>query len=162
MRRALLVLCLAACRSSQSVETQPQPQPLPQQATATATVAVTAPPTSSVRPVPADVCEPTIACGHWSKCRWLEFDHAEPAYDVYRVVGSDAGGYGSHYWRMHQCWPEDAGPKGCARYCDAGGGACVDGLTADGVCTVSGPPTPSPYACEVHGRECVTLPAKSP
>lgn len=147
MRRAILVLTLVACRS-QPAETQVQPQSLPQ-ATATATTASASP------KAPARVCEPTVSCGMWSKCTWLEFDHADAGYDVFRIAGSDAGGYGSHYWRMHHCWPEDAGPKSCSLYCDATG-ACVDGFTADGVCTVSGPPRPSPYVCEVHGTDCVT------
>jgi hypothetical protein len=100
-------------------------------------------------------------CGIWAKCRWLEFDHADAGYDVFHVAGSDAGGYGSEFWRMHQCWPQDAGPSGCAIYCDASG-ACVDGFGANSVCTVSGPPRPSPYVCEVHGTECVTKPVKTP
>src|SRR5438874_9103138 len=101
MRRALLFV-LVACRS-QPAETH-APQPLPQ-ATATATA------TASAAPSPVRICEPTIACGMWSRCQWLELDHAEPTYDVFRIAGSDAGGYGSHYWRVHQCWPDDAGPK---------------------------------------------------
>jgi hypothetical protein len=152
MRRFVLSVIVVACHS-QPAETQ-QPQPLPQ-ATAAATATATTP------TKPTRICEPTISCGFWSKCQWLEFDHADAGYDVFRIAGSDAGGYGSEYWRMHQCWPQDAGPKGCAIYCDAAG-TCVDGFGANSVCTASGPPRPSPYVCEVRGTECVTLPAKSP
>ena len=153
MRRFAFFL-LAACRS-QSAETQ-APQPLPQatvQATTTTTTTVPPPP-------PPRICEPTVTCGMWSRCEWLELDHAESGYDVFRVAGSDAGGYGSHFWRVHHCWPEDAGPKGCALYCDAKG-ACVDGFTADAVCTASAAPRPSPWVCEVRGADCVSI-AKGP
>ena len=167
MRRIAFASLLIACHSQSTLETKQDSLPATASATATttATIAptpmVTAPPTSTIRPVPPPTCEPTISCGRWSKCRWLEFDHAERDYDVFHVVGSDAGGYGSHYWRVHQCFQEAVGPNQCARYCDAAG-KCVDGLTADGACTASGPPTPSPYVCEIRGTECVTKPVKSP
>ena len=138
MRRAAF-LFVVSCHSQPNTETRAQPQPLPApQGTA-----------------PLRVCEPTISCGAWSPCRWLELDGADAGHEVFRVVGSDAGGYGSRYWRSHQCWPTDGGKNQCALYCDATG-ACVDGFTADGVCTVSHPPTPSPYVCEVRGADCVT------
>ena len=114
---------------------------------------------SAAPSAPKRVCEPTIACGRWSRCEWLELDHVEAGgRAVYRVEGSDAGGWGSHFWRMHDCYPEDAGPSGCSLYC-ATKGSCVDAFQPDGVCTVSGPPTPSPWVCEVHGEECATRPA---
>jgi len=155
MRRVLLFL--VACHSQPvETQTQPQPQALPQAtASTTPAVSIPAPPTATIRPIPGPICEPTVTCGRWSRCRWLEFDHAERDYDVFRAVGSDAGGYGSHYWRVHQCWQEAVGPTSCARYCDAAG-RCDDGLTADAICTVSSPPKPSPYVCEVHGKDCVT------
>lgn len=148
MRRALYGLVLVACHS-QPAETQAQAQALPQQPSV---VATTASPTAKA---PARVCEPTVTCGMWSKCQWLEFDNADAGYDVFRIAGSDAGGWGSHYWRTHQCWPADAGPKGCAIYCDAAG-ACFDGFTPDSPCTASAAPRPSPWVCEVRGGECVT------
>jgi len=157
MRRSLFAIASIACHS-QSVETQAQPQPLPQATATTATATATA---TAKAPTPTRICEPTISCGFWSKCQWLEFDHADAGYDVFRVAGSDAGGWGSQYWRIHDCYPQDAGPKGCSLYCDSSG-ACTDGFMANGVCTVSGPPRPSPYTCEVHGTECVTKPVKSP
>lgn len=148
MHRALLTVFLFACRSHPA-DTH-APRPLPEtQVTATATATATAP------TAPPRVCEPTVTCGAWSRCQWLEFDHAEPRYDVFHIAGADGGGYGSHYWRSHQCWPDDAGPKLCSIYCDAKGD-CADGFTADAVCTVSHPPRPSPYVCEVHGADCVT------
>ncbi len=147
MRRIVFVFVMA-CRS-QSAETQ-APQILPQtQATAAVSVAPSA---------PARVCEPTVSCGAWSPCKWLVFDHADAGYDVFRAEGVDAGRYGSHYWRMHQCWPVDAGPKSCALYCDAAG-ACVDAFTGDSVCTVTHAPQPSPFVCEIHGADCVTAAA---
>jgi len=152
MRRSLYVLVLVACRS-QPAETRAQPLPQPI-VTATATATATA-------RTPARVCEPTVTCGMWSKCQWLEFENADAGYDVFRIAGSDAGGWGSHYWRVHQCWPEDAGKKSCAIYCDATG-ACFDGFTPDSPCTASAAPRPAPYLCEVHGAECVTVPAKAP
>ena len=156
MLRALRVVfvssALAACHS-QPDSAVTAPAPLPSAPASAATAVVDA---SASRTPPKRLCEPTIACGRWSRCRWLELDHVEPdGREVYRVAGSDAGGYGSHYSRAHECWPLDAGPKGCSLYCDAKG-ACVDGLMADGICTVSGPPVPSPWVCEIRGEECVT------
>ncbi|HEY1955983.1 MAG TPA: hypothetical protein VGH28_10220 [Polyangiaceae bacterium] len=149
--RVLLVVfaALAACSRPDTTATTPRPLPLPlPSATATAAASVPAP--------VKRVCEPTIACGRWSRCTWLDLDHVEPTgIEVYRVEGSDAGGYGSRFWRIHDCWPGDAGPRGCSRYCDATG-ACADGLRSDGICTVSGPPTPSPWVCEIRGDACTT------
>ena len=151
MRRALVLLSFAlACRSrpdATTVETLP---------TATVAAPNTGTLVPSARPSGVTrVCEPTIACGMWSACEWLELDHVEDAgYEVFRVAGSDAGGYGSHFWRWHHCWPADAGLDHCAMYCV--GGSCVDGMEADGVCTASAPPRPSPYVCEVRGADCVT------
>jgi hypothetical protein len=156
--RYLFFLFIVACRSSGTGDTQ-APQPLPQ--TIDAAIA-TATPVASVTATPAHICEPTVTCGGWSRCKWLEFDNADAGYDVFRVEGADGGPrYGSHFWRAKQCWPEDAGLKNCAIYCDATG-ACVDAMTSDSVCTVTHPPRPSPYLCEVHGADCVTVNAKSP
>jgi hypothetical protein len=155
VRHLFFTIFVVACRSSGTGDTQ-APQPLPQATDASIAVA-TATATASAKPVPTHVCEPTVTCGGWSRCRWLEFDNADAGYDVFHVEGADGGPrYGSHFWRMKQCWPEDAGLKNCAIYCDATG-ACVDAFTADAVCTVTHAPRPSPYLCEVHGTDCVTV-----
>ena len=143
MRRWALVAVLvaASCRSR------------PESATADPRAVAAAP---SATPGKPRICEPTVTCGVWSPCAWLELDHVEPAgYEVFHVAGSDAGGFGSHFWRMHQCWPADAGRDGCALYCDASG-TCLDAMTSDGACTATAPPRPSPYVCEVRGAECTT------
>lgn len=137
MRRVLLLVFFSIACRSQPDPGAATPVPLP---TASA-------PTKRV-------CEPTVTCGMWSKCAWLELDHVEPTHEVYRLAG---GTPSAHYSRVHQCWPEDAGRNGCSLYCDLKG-ACVDGLASDEPCTGAATPRPSPYVCEVRGAECVTEP----
>jgi hypothetical protein len=142
MRQLLVLVLVVGCRSQ--VDLAPAPS------------------SNVVASPPKRIFEPTIACGIWSPCVWLELDHLEQTYEVYRIAGSDAGRPGSHFWRAHDCYPFDAGPEHCSRYCNASG-ACVDGLVSDDICTHSRPPSPAPFACEVRDGACVAqVPAPRP
>jgi hypothetical protein len=143
----LLVLATLACTRPQPIDSatpDPSTKPLP---APTPTPSPT--PAKPSEPVLGHICEPTVRCGVWSGCVWLE----KLAGDRYRASGGSEKGV--VFVRRHECW------KGsCAVFCTGadGGAPCVDGLhPEDETCTGAAVPAPNSKRCSLGDGICGSL-----
>ena len=146
---AFLLVFVACSRvtSPDAVSSDPSTKPLPS----------SPPPAPSPPPVVVAerVCEPTIRCGFWTGCVYLE----RVDKDRFRALGGSEKG--QIFVRRHHCSPPDAGPSGCALYCSGldAGPPCVDGLSPEHeVCDESAPPRPAKATrCLIGAGICGSL-----
>ena len=150
---ASIGLALACTRPIPDAATpDPESRPLDASVPAPAPTPTPTPTPTPVAPVSGPkTCEPTVRCGVWSGCKWLE----QIGTDRYREVSGK-----EIFVRRHECWPADGGLASCAVYCRGGDGGppCVDGLhPEEETCTGAAIPHPDSRRCSLMDGVCGSL-----